>query len=27
VQMLRQAIVDLEQHLERYCQGEAVSPW
>ncbi|MEN5199384.1 ATP-binding protein [Pseudomonas wadenswilerensis] len=27
VQMLRQAIVDLEQHLERYCQGEPVSPW
>ncbi|MGF6593057.1 CheY-like chemotaxis protein/HPt (histidine-containing phosphotransfer) domain-containing protein [Pseudomonas sp. 2835] len=27
VQMLRQAIVDLEQHLERYCQREEVSPW
>lgn len=27
VQMLRQAIIDLEQHLERYCQREEVNPW
>lgn len=27
VEMLRQAIVDLEQHLERYCAYEEISPW
>ena len=27
VELLRQAIVELERHLERYCQPEEVSPW
>nr|WP_302056060.1 ATP-binding protein [Pseudomonas sp. SBB6] len=27
VELLRQAIVELERHLERHCQPEEVSPW